>query len=76
MKKAGSSSKERFSKYLTGGPFKRNRSLPGPPLSGSMFLGGSAFCLDVRTLTFCQPMGFPFSFSLEVKKIAEQKATE
>ena len=31
-----------------------------------------AFCLDVRTLTFCQPMGFP-----EVKLLAgEQKATE
>ena len=35
-----------------------------------------AFCLDARTLTFCQLMGFPIK-PLKVKLLAgEQKATE
>ena len=34
-----------------------------------------ACCLDVRTLTFCQLMGFPTK-PLKIKLLAEQKATE
>ena len=47
---------------------------PAEHVSSDFF---GAFCLDVRTLTFCQLMGFPFIKPSKVKLLAgEQKATK